>query len=66
MKTSIFMSDKKVKNLQVGLRLSTLAIGAPPGLDCAFVQLISPISDPPVINGVMGRGSPVTRGEIGR
>ena len=53
-------------DLQVGLRLSTLAIGAPPGLDCAFDQLISPINEPPVIKGVMGRGSPVTSGDIGR
>ena len=47
----------------MGLKLSTLASGAPGAL---LDQLISPINDPPVMRGVIGRGSPVTRGEMGR
>ena len=54
----------------VGDNDSTLAIGAEPGPgrcpDCVFDHVISPISEPPVIRGVIGRGSPVTRGEMGR
>ena len=65
-KTSPAPILKTTNNSHVGLRLSTLAIGAPPFSDLLLFQVISPASDPPVINGVIGLGSPVIRGDIGR